>query len=763
MKSFSAAVNLFLNHAQYSRGLKGAANATKGFASEIQRTFMKMGAGLGIGAGLTELTKTIFEQTKTLESLDFSYQNVLASSDEMAKRQQELATIAEINGVSINELTKQYVGFAAATKDTAIEGDTAMYIFSTMNSVMGKLGSSADANRRALLAVQQMMNKGKVSAEELRQQLGEALPGAFNAFADALGVSQRELDKMLQAGTIISEDALPKFAAQLEKIYGKPERIETLSASVERLKTSVTNAVREIDAGDPFRKLIDGTTEFVNALFGLNEPKEILTDFDKAIINTTEFLKDLWVVAKDTVKEIATVIKDLSDNLGITWLLQKTAGAFKYIFQDGADQVRALTDPLEEYNEVLSKSIKRTEGLFDKLLKLDEGSAEYKGVLEMLAQAEYGIIKAHTDAKTGILNLSGAWQEYYNKMMVIAKDQTLTKKLNELKTAYEATGKSAYDTARYEKLVAETKKAYDSIVVEPLIDREKKPIAKRSNIAEDTDKLIKDAVEKEKAIMNKSLTVVEEGYAARLSLVTKGGADAEALDQATNEKRLKIEVDYWMAVLAIMKRFGGDVEEAELSLAKAKTEATKNALERPQLMKPIDQVKVPIPVPVSPYVSVEDESLATLRQQLNSMVESFSIDMFGSLFETIGQDIAGVDDAWSDFGKDALASVGEFLQSMGAALVTYGWLVKAFQSAFEDPMVALAVGAAAIAAGSVLVGLAKAGPKGMSGGMSGSPVSSNNNTPAQGEDGDNKVVFELRGDVLQGVLDNTKKRKLATR
>jgi tape measure domain-containing protein len=44
-------------------------------------------------------------------------------------------------------------------------------------------------------ALEQMLSKGNVQAEELRGQLGERLPGAIYFSAKALGVTTRELNK----------------------------------------------------------------------------------------------------------------------------------------------------------------------------------------------------------------------------------------------------------------------------------------------------------------------------------------------------------------------------------------------------------------------------------------------------------------------------------------------------------------------------------------------------------------------------------------
>jgi tape measure domain-containing protein len=51
------------------------------------------------------------------------------------------------------------------------------------------LGLSVDDQRGIFKALEQMLSKGNVQAEELRGQLGERLPGAIYFSAKALGVT----------------------------------------------------------------------------------------------------------------------------------------------------------------------------------------------------------------------------------------------------------------------------------------------------------------------------------------------------------------------------------------------------------------------------------------------------------------------------------------------------------------------------------------------------------------------------------------------
>jgi tape measure domain-containing protein len=70
-----------------------------------------------------------------------------------------------------------------------------------VNSV-AQFGGDSEILKRAAIAIQQMSGKGVISMEELRQQLGEAVPTAMQAMADAAGVTMAQLTKQISTGTV---------------------------------------------------------------------------------------------------------------------------------------------------------------------------------------------------------------------------------------------------------------------------------------------------------------------------------------------------------------------------------------------------------------------------------------------------------------------------------------------------------------------------------------------------------------------------------
>jgi tape measure domain-containing protein len=219
--------------------------------------------GVSLFAGLVQ---DIYKTTKELQSLDMALKNVLGSTEAQAETMLFLRDIAEKYGIEINGLQKQYTQFFVSAKDKMANSDINA-IFESIAKAGASMGLSLDAQNRAFVALNQMMSKGKVTAEELRGQLGEALPGAFVIMAKSMGVTTAELDKMLKLGQV-NTDVLVGFAKQLEKTYGieNVDRIETMASASARLSNAWTEFVRVIGGGNNelSKFLVSGLTNVAN-------------------------------------------------------------------------------------------------------------------------------------------------------------------------------------------------------------------------------------------------------------------------------------------------------------------------------------------------------------------------------------------------------------------------------------------------------------------------------------------------------------------
>ena len=242
--------------------------------------------------GVVMLGKNIFETTKELMSLDGAMKLVTKTTENFANQQVFLQRISEAYGVEISALQKQFTQFYVSASDK-ISGTAIQNIFESVAKSSAKMGLSVESQDRAFLALNQMMSKGTVTAEELRGQLGEALPGAFGIMARAMGVTEKQLGKMMKDGKVIASEVLPLFAKELEKTYGveNVKRVDNLAAAQTRFSNAWKNFVRSLDS--------DGNK---------------LSKFFSSILNiTTDLVKGVEVIFESSETKRLNVLKGLRD------------------------------------------------------------------------------------------------------------------------------------------------------------------------------------------------------------------------------------------------------------------------------------------------------------------------------------------------------------------------------------------------------------------------------------------------------------------
>lgn len=226
--------------------------------------------GVTLAAGIF---KDIFEKTKEIQSLNMALKQVTETNELFAQSQAFLSRISEAYGANINDLTKQFTQFYVSAKDK-ISGSEIEQIFESITKAGASMGLSTEQQEKAFLALNQMMSKGTIQAEELRGQLGEALPGSLGIMAKAVGVTENKLAEMMKAGELLAADVLPKFAKQLEITYGidNVNRIDNLASAQNRLSNAWTRFVGGLDedgnklsaffsgALKVITKIVEGTT-----------------------------------------------------------------------------------------------------------------------------------------------------------------------------------------------------------------------------------------------------------------------------------------------------------------------------------------------------------------------------------------------------------------------------------------------------------------------------------------------------------------------
>lgn len=207
-------------------------------ASTRSALFQLTGIGLSF-AGIKQAAQALLETQVQADRLRNSL-NFAVGKDNAGRDMGFIRDTAKTLGLELVSTASQYTMLAASSRGTNMEGRQTKELFTALAGASTVLGMNVEQTEGAFRAVQQMMSKGKVQAEELRGQLGERLPGAFQIAARAMGVTTGELDKMLETGQVMADDFLPRFAAQLKKELGEsvPESAQSAQAAINRLSTA---------------------------------------------------------------------------------------------------------------------------------------------------------------------------------------------------------------------------------------------------------------------------------------------------------------------------------------------------------------------------------------------------------------------------------------------------------------------------------------------------------------------------------------------
>ena len=181
----------------------------------------------------------------------------------LLKTSRELAIPQDVITRQFTSLTASVVGAGQSVSD-------AEEVFAAIAAGIRGTGGNLEDMKAAMRATSQVFSKGKVSAEELRQQLGERLPGAFTLFADSMNRTPKDLDKALEQGKVTLDDFMG-FAKKLFATYGENAKIlakgpeaagDRLTTAMSELKDNIGSLLLPIGAG--FQQTFSAIVEDIN-------------------------------------------------------------------------------------------------------------------------------------------------------------------------------------------------------------------------------------------------------------------------------------------------------------------------------------------------------------------------------------------------------------------------------------------------------------------------------------------------------------------
>ncbi|HFE1311066.1 TPA: tape measure protein, partial [Escherichia coli] len=329
------------------------------------------------------------QRASSERSIDFVF------GDQSTQVKKFIQDLTQITGMDTTETQAQFASFGASAKNTmGLEGSEEL--FKNLTGYSRLMGRSDEQIQRALTAVSQMASKGQVMAEELKGQLSEALPGATQAFAKALGLTEKQLFDKMKNGDVKASDALPKFAKELGSQINSRGGWKAIQDSTQtmlgNLKNTWNNSLTDI-----FRGSENGLQDFTRSL--------------------TNLLNSLGGSGKSLGESLGSLMSDMSHGIDNLTDISYRVRAF---FDEVTLAYRSLNDTQRKIVDGLS------DGLIDGLKMLAvavtaQKAANVAGGLLNLANAVTSFGDAVNKAKAGKAGSSGGALSKVGRVVLYAE------------------------------------------------------------------------------------------------------------------------------------------------------------------------------------------------------------------------------------------------------------------------------------------------------------------------------------------------------
>lgn len=231
----------------------------------FQTTFGQTAGGFIVAEGFQRLVQAVgdagrafVDANKRLESLRLGLGTIYQSTEIAERQLQLLRDTANKAGVGFDSISDSFLRLSASFQGANIPLSQTNALFESVTVAAGRLGLSSDRTNRVLDALGQIAAKGVVSMEELRQQLGDSLPGALSVAARGLGLTEAQLIKLVESGELLARDFIPAFTQALGTLQGDVNTLQATFARFQNVVAQVFQALGDAGGIDILRGALQG-------------------------------------------------------------------------------------------------------------------------------------------------------------------------------------------------------------------------------------------------------------------------------------------------------------------------------------------------------------------------------------------------------------------------------------------------------------------------------------------------------------------------
>jgi tape measure domain-containing protein len=269
-------------------------------------------------------------------------------------------------------------------------------ITEALSSRFAAFGISGDRARRVTNGVIQAFAKGKLQAEELTQQISEADPAFKTDLAGAIGVTTKELERMVKAGDITSEKLI-EIIPQLSKsslLFGKlgpsansaVDALSEGSVTIDQVRANLQN-LNQIS----LRNLAKAAEPVINAFFRI---QAVVADFFSRISKSAsvDTLANLFAKLAESAARILDVFLAVTEGvLAVINVLSPLINAVANIpgiFElAGLAILSKFIKPLNELDRNTANTVQKQQGFISRLGRLwPQAESPVKGAINAVKE-----------------------------------------------------------------------------------------------------------------------------------------------------------------------------------------------------------------------------------------------------------------------------------------------------------------------------------------------------------------------------------------
>lgn len=286
---------------QLKRDVGGVMSPLRDFKALLAGTFGMISGGL-LAKGFLETGIYMDRMTRALSNVQGGMKPAAESIEYLRKESERL-------GVVFKDQIQGFLLFSAATKGTALAGQQTRQMYSDLMESVASFQLTQEDAYQSVRAVQQMLNKGTIQAEEFRGQFAERIPAAFEALKKLLEVNDKQLGEMMKKGQLISSAIVPGLLRMMsiQSKAGLPDVTKSAQSEINRIKNTWTE----------FQTLVmnSGVTESIAK--GL---ADLSSGFRDAFKDNEKEIQNFVKAALTGIKSLNGPIKSVGDtfmNIGV--------------------------------------------------------------------------------------------------------------------------------------------------------------------------------------------------------------------------------------------------------------------------------------------------------------------------------------------------------------------------------------------------------------------------------------------------------------